>query len=114
MLMWPVDNWDFGTLVLYNSCLRSFQVIILPVYCLFLDATVDYSVPPGFGGILLDNLACRGTETRLLDCPHNGLNIHDCIHPHDIGIRCLPSPTREWCIAIVAITDWCENFDDAH
>lgn len=51
---------------------------------------------------MLDNLGCRGTETRLVDCDHNGLNIHDCIHPHDIGVRCLQSPTRECMCAVVS------------
>lgn len=44
---------------------------------------------------MLDNLACTGTETRLIDCPHNGLNIHNCVHSQDIGVRCIQSPTRK-------------------
>lgn len=60
-----------------------------------LDATVLYNVPASFGGILLDNLGCAGTETRLIDCPHNGLNIHNCVHSQDIGVRCIRSPTRK-------------------
>ena len=58
-----------------------------------LDATVLYNVPASFGGILLDNLGCTGTETRLIDCPHNGLNIHNCVHSRDVGVRCIQSPT---------------------
>lgn len=43
---------------------------------------------PGTGNILLDNLGCVGTETRLVDCPHNGVNIHNCVHAEDAGVRC--------------------------
>lgn len=42
----------------------------------------------GTGEILLDNLGCVGSETRIVDCPHNGLNIHNCLHSEDAGLRC--------------------------
>ena len=38
---------------------------------------------------MLDNLGCTGTESRLVDCPNNGLGIHNCIHAEDAGVRCL-------------------------
>ena len=77
----------YGTL-----CVR-----VLPSLVLFvsLGATVLYNIPASFGGILLDNLRCTGRETRLIDCPHNGLNIHNCVHPNDVGVRCITSPTRK-------------------
>ena len=42
----------------------------------------------GTGRILLDNLGCVGTETRLVDCPHNGIGIENCVHAEDAGLRC--------------------------
>ena len=42
----------------------------------------------GFGQILLDNLGCVGTETRLVDCPHNGIGLENCVHAEDAGLRC--------------------------
>ena len=42
----------------------------------------------GTGQILLDNLGCVGTETRLVDCPHNGIGIDNCVHSEDAGLRC--------------------------
>ena len=51
---------------------------------LTLGAVVD-----GTGQIVLDNLQCTGTESRLVDCPNNGLGIHNCVHSEDAGVRCL-------------------------
>lgn len=42
----------------------------------------------GTDPIVLDNVRCTGSETRLLDCPH--LTTHNCIHLEDAGVRCMP------------------------
>ena len=42
----------------------------------------------GAGPILLDNLVCTGSETRLIDCPHNGVGMHNCAHSEDAGAVC--------------------------
>ena len=42
----------------------------------------------GTGAILLDQLRCTGTETRLVNCPSNPLGIHDCSHSEDAGVTC--------------------------
>ena len=42
----------------------------------------------GTGPILLDNLQCTGTETRLIDCPHNGVGMHNCFPGEDAGVVC--------------------------
>ena len=42
----------------------------------------------GSGDILLDNLQCTGREASLLDCPHNGVYIHNCDHSEDAGVTC--------------------------
>ena len=46
------------------------------------------NVPDGAGQIWLDNVNCRGTETRLVDCPANPLGNHNCVHAEDAGVRC--------------------------
>ena len=42
----------------------------------------------GTGGVYLDNLHCTGSESRLIDCRHNGIGVHDCDHTDDAGVRC--------------------------
>ena len=50
-------------------------------------------VVDGTGLIVLDNLVCTGSESRLIDCPHSGLgNHHNCDHSQDVGVRCIGRP----------------------
>ena len=58
--------------------------------CRFPGATPFYRAQygQGTGPILLDNLLCNSRETRLIDCPHNGIGVHNCIHSEDAGLRC--------------------------
>ena len=42
----------------------------------------------GSGGIFLDNVRCRGTESSLLNCANNGIGVHNCDHSADAGVTC--------------------------
>ena len=48
----------------------------------------------GTGDIILDNLGCRGNESSIFDCPHNGETIHNCGHSEDAGVFC-PVPGKD-------------------
>ena len=45
----------------------------------------------GTGQIWLDNVACTGSESRLIDCDASSLGSHNCGHHEDAGVRCLAS-----------------------
>ena len=47
----------------------------------------------GSGPITLDNVACVGTETQLLDCRANAIGVHNCAHSEDAGVICSPVVT---------------------
>ena len=42
----------------------------------------------GSGGIFMDNVGCRGTESTLLSCPYSGIGVHNCDHSADAGSSC--------------------------
>ena len=44
----------------------------------------------GTGPIYLDDVGCRGSENRLIDCSHVPYRYVRCLHGHleDAGVRC--------------------------
>ena len=55
---------------------------------IIIGAVAIYTFAAGTGPIHLDNLHCTGSESRLIDCPHSGVGIHNCVHSEDAGVRC--------------------------
>ena len=51
-------------------------------------ALQSHSFGTGRGDILLDDVACTGSEESLFDCKHAGLGVNDCSHAEDAGVRC--------------------------
>ena len=52
-------------------------------------AVHTYPSPVPFGTpIWLDDVKCEGHESRLIDCPHNGLENHNCRLSEDAGVMC--------------------------
>ena len=47
----------------------------------------------GFVPIHLDELACSGNESSLLECAHSGVGNHNCNNNEDAGVICI----GEWC-----------------
>ena len=42
----------------------------------------------GSGHILLDEVNCKGDESKILDCAHSKKNEHDCSDGEDAGVEC--------------------------
>ena len=43
----------------------------------------------GSGPILLDEVRCVGTESRLADCPADPIGVHKCEQSASAGVRCI-------------------------
>ena len=69
---------------------HTLNTILHVVYLLFHSGATALTTgfTNGAGVIWLDDVQCRGTETRLIDCPAQPLGTHNCGHVEDAGVRC--------------------------
>ena len=61
----------------------------------YIGAITTSSVAFGQGSdpTLLDYVRCSGSEHRLFDCEHNGIEIESCDHTKDAGVVCMQGNT---------------------
>ncbi len=102
------DLWDTtdGSVVCaqlgYGTGLSFLNLYIIYTYFLptATSAPQRAAFGQGTGSIVLDNVACTGTETNLFDCPNNGIGIHNCAHSEDAGVVC---SGQKYCILPIVI-----------
>ena len=91
MLEWSADSWDSHHQVANgNGILHHKDYIFLHKGSI---ARVRAYFGQGRIPILLDNVACSGTESRLIDCTYSSHTL-DCDHGEDAGVTCQPGSSE--------------------
>ncbi|XP_019466328.2 LOW QUALITY PROTEIN: scavenger receptor cysteine-rich type 1 protein M130-like, partial [Meleagris gallopavo] len=68
--------------------IRGASVVCRQLGCGRVAHTSPYAIGQGKGRIWLQPFLCRGTETKLQNCPHFGWGKHFCGHEWDVGVIC--------------------------
>ena len=88
-----------ASLRLVRSCIQYYVIeAVLCTYMLLLctgaQALSFAAYGQGTGPILLDDVACAGTEARLIECRASPITTHNCVHFEDASVRCQPPPSE--------------------
>ena len=78
-----------------NLCVLAYILLFVNFFPLDIDsgivARLNGKFGQGIGPIFLDDVRCSGNESRLLDCPHRGVEVTNCGHHQDAGVECIES-----------------------
>lgn len=77
------DGWDITDATVVCRQLGYFMATRAPGFAEFGEGT---------GPIWYDDVGCTGSETTLIQCPHNGMGVHNCFHGEDAGAVCESEP----------------------
>ena len=77
------DGWDINDATVVCQQLGHFLAVSAPGGATFGEGT---------GPIWYDDVGCTGSETTLIQCPHNGRGVHNCFHNEDAGVVCTSKP----------------------
>ena len=67
-----------------HPCCKDY--LVCDIYCR--NSFIICSLWRGSGSIWLDEVSCIGSESQLLECPHNRIGNHNCYHSEDASVRC--------------------------
>ena len=83
------DSSDTQIQVHRQCHVRIFREFVKHILLFCLDATALYNAYFGQGiiPVLLNDVSCLGSESRLLDCSYDS-NTTDCSHSDDAAVRC--------------------------
>ena len=95
--LWFAGSWDSPKQVCKNAAVNNCASTALHnnnyIHCIGAQAVSFAAYGQGTGPILLDDVACTGTETRLIECRASPITVHNCVHFEDASVRCQAPPS---------------------